>query len=491
MYLPRQSKNKKLPKPSQKVNNNSRKSKPSQKVNNNSRKSKPSQMVNNKPNIDLSNEEKIKKLTAKRINKFFRKNIDTIIDTIIEKRPTFAYNFLNHHCNKSGVCIALGLTMNKFNNYIDFTAKINKLFNNFVDFNLVESESIKELSKGANGIVYEIGYSCELSGNKYSAHCVLKIVMNYNYDAADNLAYEYLVGKQINKFMKVFPCFLETYGIFRTLEHYEYDNWIPNKYFLNNLIPMSENDSNFISDSCKYYNQLCVLIQHIDNATTLNQFYFFNSTEFTELKNLLTTFLYQIYMPLAYLSNEFTHHDLSSNNVLLYVPKEDHYIEYHYHLNNGTTTIFKSSYLIKIIDYGRCFFKNSKYIFDQIRSETECKKEDYFTLFSNSTKGYNYKSSQVNASADLKLLHIFANHLDLKVEYLYNDYGENVTPEVKTDSYIENDTIYNVTDAFEALNIRIIDKDFQNLNDKIHSNMKKYGELHIYGRENSVFKPAI
>jgi hypothetical protein len=74
------------------------------------------------------------------------------------------------------------------------------------------------------------------------------------------------------------------------------------------------------------------------------------------IDNDLINVLYQIYMPLSTIANEFTHYDLHKGNVVIYEPKKGYYIDYTYILNDETKVEFKSRYIAKIIDYGRSFF---------------------------------------------------------------------------------------------------------------------------------------
>ena len=63
-------------------------------------------------------------------------------------------------------------------------------------------------------------------------------------------------------------------------------------------------------------------------------------------------------MPLATLFNQFTHYDLHSGNILLYEPVKGSYITYNYYLTSGKIIQFKSPFIVKIIDYGRCYYNN-------------------------------------------------------------------------------------------------------------------------------------
>jgi hypothetical protein len=92
--------------------------------------------------------------------------------------------------------------------------------------------------------------------------------------------------------------------------------------------------------------------------------------------------LFQIYMPLAMAKDTFTHYDLHLGNIQLYEPLKGHYIHFHYHLPTGETVSFKSSYIAKIIDYGRSYFNdivsgvNSKDIYAEVCDAYDCRDAD-------------------------------------------------------------------------------------------------------------------
>jgi hypothetical protein len=83
---------------------------------------------------------------------------------------------------------------------------------------------------------------------------------------------------------------------------------------------------------------------------------------------MLPQILYQIYAPLAMLSDEFTHYDLHADNVILYqvggetqlVGEPQQYITMNYHYPNGDVVTFNTYAIAKIIDYGRSYFKENE-----------------------------------------------------------------------------------------------------------------------------------
>jgi len=178
------------------------------------------------------------------------------------------------------------------------------------------------------------------------------------------LLYEGLVGQYLNKIGKQFPAFVETYGIY----HYN-----PLEPAYPEMRVFNETDQRVLKAgltkipvvhpvhldlACKESKYMAVLIQHLNEAKPIQQFLNISDFIFYEILYVL----YQVYMPLSRMAYQFTHYDLHYENVLIYEPVKGKYIQYHYHktdlFGSGPSTVvsFKSRYIAKIIDYGRCFF---------------------------------------------------------------------------------------------------------------------------------------
>ena len=390
--------------------------------------------------------------------------------------------FLKSVCSDSGVCIAFGQE----------TKKINDYFGGFIHFHHVTG--IKQIGKpSSNGFVLEIQYTKD----NYNAHTILKNSID---QFSDNLAYEYFVGQYINKKSKFFPCFVETYGLFLRK-----NTKIINLQNELSLIS-NKNESEIYQISCKDSKKLSLLIQHISNANSIQdkiQNPYFN-------ENDLLYVLYQIYMPLMCLQNEFTHYDLHSENVLLYEPVISKYIQYHYFVD-GIEIKFKSRYIAKIIDYGRCYFydtdtNNSKVIHHKICREAVCDPRcgdnygyEWLQGAPLTEKNYYTDSSQLNVSNDLRLLeYIKINNLKTipdflntyleKVQYgvgIYKKSNKLYGTEPNINSGIPN-TINNIQDAYWMLETLVNNPTTRKQNDQAYANMTKLGDLYIF---NDLSKP--
>ena len=421
--------------------------------------------------------------------------------------------FLKAICKDSGVCIAFG-TENK---------KINDFFNHFINFDFVKR--IKRIGMPSeNGFVNEIEYK----KYNYLAHAVLKSSTS---ERADNLAYEYLVGQFINKKTNQFPCFLETHGLYQYTAEYKWHHVKNTKLIQGNVLKdslqlMDDFDAGIACQNSKF---LAILIQHIKNAETLGSFLEKNNVNLPFLANELTAVLYQIYFPLSKMASEFTHYDLHTNNVLLYTPVKGKYIHYHYHFSDKIVVEFYSTYIAKIIDYGRSYFKDgvnssTKLVDDELCPNSDCDPncgEDYgfYWLDKNkSAQNYFINSYQNNQSHDLRLMRTADISLQeqikpmiqqLKTNVYYQTYIEPIANLLKKTKYgvgikNENDKFYgtkpnltpgipnyinNVKDAEKGLRTILTNSDYKKLLQSNIQNKEKLGDLHVYHDRHMRFEP--
>lgn len=451
-----------------------------------------------------------KKQAQLRINNFFHKikTRKNKIDDAAKKIKTFMQKnrfkiksrFLQSICSDSGICLAFG------KNSVD----IKLFFNNFTDFRYANAH-LKRLGEPSNnGFVNEISFERE----KYKAHSIIKSSAKV---FTDNLFYEYLCGLVINEWSLRFPCFLETYGLFLYKNNESWSKIKNNRIttvasFEKQVSLLNNNKLHFnsnlfeelLKNSCLRSKHIAIMIQHLKNAVTLEDFFNNEINKNYFVNNDLVIFLFQIYFPLHVLNNNFTHYDLHTSNVLLYKPYSNGYIHYHYILSNGKTIQFKSPYMIKIIDYGRSFFKNdafnSKDILNKLCLTSECDPNcggDYGFAWLNKTgpiRSQSYILSSVsNKSHDLRLLYIVkSNFKSFKIEKpqknvfsLYNNLIKNLkyntdygTPEAKENKYPKY--IETVSDAFKGLTDLLLDPEFINRNNIDTLNFLKIGDLYVY-----------
>ena len=429
----------------------------------------------------------LKNAATRKIGKFLRKH-----------DPRVRSKFLQSVCSDAGVCIAFGT----------HAAAIRKHFDDFDNFALLSLPAKRIGAVSANGFVKELTYT----HRGYVANAILK---SSAAKTADNLLYEALVGFQLNKYSTRFPSFLETYGLYQyNLDGVAYKKCETEQNTLPAILSAgltriaskkTDITQGLIQEACANPVSMAVLIQHLKGAQTLND-------KFTDKEFILYDLhyvLFQVYMTLGSLSNVFTHYDLHLANVLLYEPVKDHCIEYHYHID-GEEIVFKSPYIAKIIDYGRCYFKefgdtsitgNSKYFYFEL-----CKT---CTPKCGSTSGFNwlryvpsemhnrdYTCSQVNnPSHDLRLLYLVdyvINHLGyasiaprLMAELKKVEYGKGVGSvyhgTAPNPASGLPGKINNVKDAFNVLTDIVKSASMSAMNLVYYHGMPVLGKLHVYG----------
>ena len=361
---------------------------------------------------------------------------------------------LNSICSDSGECIAFGKEIEN----------IKTFFDNF-KFTYAEINKMKKIGNPSqNGFVIEIPYNRQ----GYKAFSVLKCAVN---PTSDNLVYEGIVGVFINKKNILFPCFLETYNLgllkpplYDVLFNLQTKRESLTKEFLQGTKPPNIRlgpinykmiTPNFLSLSCEVSKYFSIMIQHLKNVQSFHSYlkeYPFDA-DFRTVH--LVNYLYQVYCPLAFMSNEFTHYDLHTNNVLIYHPSNDckKYVKMIYHYADGTTVEFNTFGIAKIIDYGRCYFNDKKNvppisslnIYNAICSIENCGENcgqgfGYKFLAPEKTYGgVHYISSSIrNKSHDLRLIYL-TNAYPYNTQIPNSNYLKNVMDNVVFyDEYINN-----------------------------------------------------
>jgi hypothetical protein len=385
-------------------------------------------------------------------------------------------------CSDSGECMALGREINTIHNF----------FNGFTDFQFVEPP-IKQIGKVSNnGFVKEIKYTRE----GYSSYAVLKSAIK---EKSDNLAYEYQVGQYMNKQCDRFPCFLQTYALYHYSNTSSWKTMRDNAEITKNVLGtlLKKENNVYYGNACQNSRYLGLLIQHVNNAITLESLLL--NPIYPEFVNTELPFiLFQVYFPLFVLLDSFTHYDLHLENVLIYTLNKRRCIEYHYHFKNGREISFKSRYIAKIIDYGRSFFEDKEFNINSLDIRKKlcklklCKPncgENYGFgwLSDDMTEEYYFiDSTQKNNSHDLRLLNeMKKSGIDRSVvnhfRYLFDalvyegDYGT----EPMESGYPT--TIQNIKDVI------LFFMDSIDVDPSIYSNMenaydgfKKIGDIHVY-----------
>lgn len=280
-----------------------------------------------------------------------RKRIGRFMKT---HRSKITARYLDHMCVRANECLAFGRVE---------SSRIRTFFDGFTTFTYAASSIKYEKSNSVNGRVAVVPYKRE----SYTASALLKVATTVK---SDNPYYEFTVGVFANTHLiSRFPCFTETYGVVflpievrdalasgLSVDPKDITLTSQKKESHMNRSPLADlvNNMDRIGYGCIVGERLGVLVQYFANFSSINE----------ELKRQpwfildnLHAILFQVYGPLAEVSDEFTHYDLHENNVLLVPAPHGKCFHMHYHLRGGRTVEFKTNVLVKIIDYGRCFFR--------------------------------------------------------------------------------------------------------------------------------------
>lgn len=418
-------------------------------------------------------------------------------------------------CSDAGVCLAFGTLADA----------IKQHFNGFTSFDYVKAPIKRIGEESVNGFINQIEY--EHRG--YRSCAILKSSKTAD---ADNLLYEYVVGQYINKLNKQYPCFLETYGYYiYTADNYWHEMQdkplIQDQAQVVSILKKGLAQQHYLdyNDACRESSKLAILIQYLKGIQSLQKL----AMDRHFIENELMWALFQLYAPLAKLKNNFTHYDLHLENVYLYKPVEGKYIEYHYYISTTRAITFKSSYMLKIIDYGRSFFRdeqsglNSKIVYETelCGAADDCNDEELTGNCGekvgfgwlrpskrNPAENYFISAQKKNISHDLLPLkrilngHTVEDHVEqahvaqahakslpphkpnlltpdlltLLQKVVYTD--EFGTAEI-TDSGYPN-TISNVQDAAKMITDYITSSTYMNKNNHVYAGKTKLGDLYVY-----------
>jgi hypothetical protein len=418
-----------------------------------------------------------------------RMNDKLLFNSLQKKKNTAikTIEHLNSICTDSGECLIIG----RENNYIK------RLFSGFSDFKYL-TNVVRVGESSLNGFVLNLQYE----KMKYKVNALLKSSKS---TFSDNLYYEYLAGISfINTVNRFVPCFTETYRLFKhrsASTKADIENGVELSQ-IQDLIDENTCDEKNVKTALKCINEACeigedfaILLQYVNNPISLKSF--IKNNENNELfEGQMIAILFQIYSPLEYFRNQFTHYDLHTENVILYKLPKEKYINLKYiERRSGKPSItheIKSYYIAKIIDYGRCFFGNlendknlnsekiGKIIF-KTRKCTTTKGEIYNDVGLNffelpTSDSYHISSLRRNFSHDLRLAYMVSK-TSVTMQKLFGnriiyeqEYG---TKELESD---QTQNINNLEDMIKFLEIACKNTN----NHSVDENHKSIGTLEIY-----------
>jgi hypothetical protein len=262
---------------------------------------------------------------------------------------------------------------------LGFGRELDKLYTLFDGYNFKYAiYPLKMLSHGDNGFVVSVPFH----NQGYTSYSILKNSMKPN---ADSLAYEAFVGlNYINKQTRYFPCFLETYALLRYKTN-DYLNEMKDKtkigniqnlenYFTNTtkLVTINPNHPDWfdLKNACNNQVLNAVLVEYIPHPVLLSEY--LKSLDNWKVQFELPILLLQVYAVLNTIKTEFTHYDLHTHNVALYKIPSGNHIRMVYHLENGSKVEFLTRYIVKILDYGRCYCPMVQTYYAALCKEPNC-----------------------------------------------------------------------------------------------------------------------
>jgi hypothetical protein len=231
----------------------------------------------------------------------------------------------------------------------------------------------KPLSQGENGTTYLVTF--------LAYDVIVPAVLKKSTEIDnDNLMYEYRVGLYLNPFCSKFPCFVYTYGLYTNLTLPETQEYSAVPDFKQSDIEIQNYSMRTACDKTVGVNNLCLLTQYVQKSEPLSKHFEYlnqftlaeDDTNMSKKTYDLWCILFQIYYTLGELYPEFEHNDLNANNVL--VKELNVEIKFTFLSEKSTPVVFKSKYLAKIIDYGRCNYSNSVMDIKEVCEAPNCSK---------------------------------------------------------------------------------------------------------------------
>ena len=303
-------------------------------------------------------------------------------------------------CKDINICYALGL----------YLKILHTLFHKFRSFDRVyEIERLFVQKETSINSVIHVFHS-----RVKQSHVVTLLKSVTNASFADNILYEYFVGRHVNTFTQA-PNGIVTLNLFRYRSMKAYKEMFrmmptiktPQKQSISSILDKRLlrirhvknarhlRDTNLIQDSCKNHKRFAIEILFVPYSfPLLNALH-----HITFLQFHLTSVLFQTYTFLRIYQNVFTHRDLHSSNVILvHIP--NCYFTFKYTDKKGKTLVFDSPYLVKLIDSSRSYSSNvSKHFKKVLCHSKECGECGL-------GKGYGNVAFKRNTSIDLFMMSI-------------------------------------------------------------------------------------
>ena len=216
--------------------------------------------------------------------------------------------------------------------------------------------SAQRISKGANGLT--ILFHCPMP-------VLLKVAFTHGH--GDNSVYEWYAGTYgINPWTKQFLCFVETIQLrlFTNSDDYTHifaasttDEELCHIFNRMQPIQFTHKQLSKFPHICTHNEYFAVLQAYVSNTIPVYKWLRRTPPAPNNVARLVD-FLLQLTLPLAKQQVRFTHNDLHANNMLLRKLPDNNFIQIHFQYKSFVVRIV-TPYILKIIDYGRCFFDST------------------------------------------------------------------------------------------------------------------------------------
>ena len=315
------------------------------------------------------------------------------------------YKYIEVLCKNLDFCIHFGIATPRI---LDFLSKLNH-FDRISNIHLLGTFNVNANIHLLQSSLSNINYTTVLKSYRKQQN---------KKSFSDNRLYEFLIGTQINKF-KITPHFIETLNL------YKYENLnvamnfmtqqTPNPSYLKSILRKRENEEvwvnldDHIKQSCKDPYLYCLESLYATNTICFSRYFTNPREEESQFfwKHFGITTFYQIFSSLYFYYNIFSHNDLHYGNVLL-CSEPGYYFRFLYSMpSKGIDVVFYSPYLVKIIDYARCYVeKTSKYFMEKMRNFSECANKRSVKNSSGYVSIFKYYNKHVNNNRleDLRIL---------------------------------------------------------------------------------------
>ena len=244
--------------------------------------------------------------------------------------------------------------------------------------------SIRRLAAGVNGIIFEL--QCPMI-------LLLKVSLSKanpdgTQEMGDNLVYEWYAGYYgINHFCKNYLCFVDTKYLLEFDTPRDYHDFIHPRTANYTLLRIVNRMRHIHPDdlSIEYNPHMCMdpsrfaLIQSfVPETVTLHQWTECIPPNPYNVAKVMDI-LFQLTLPLSALRYRFTHNDLHTSNILVRTFSNNNYINLRYRITETEFITVPTPRMVKIIDYGRCFFtatatdgKSSAEFWQHLEQNTTC-----------------------------------------------------------------------------------------------------------------------